>query len=723
MSQLTADRSSFLSLLLDEVTGTKQAINIRQDFCRLFDVIRSFVFVHPLNFKENFTGSKSEGLDLPGSDEDFMKDINDFYGIKITESLPYPSETSTDNLFYLCTKTTHPGFCLLRCVDPSRLNCDLLINSISYVKGHPYLSSNLLIENMNLSNMLKCFGLDADEMLNMTTVRQGPSIETWFDMEDRSESGRDLVYSIHCDFWPANAYEWIQRERLHGWPKHNDISNIVNFGCHVVAVGYPHSDLKLMEWRVSYSIAERTLVWSFNHIQIQCYAVMKLILKEFIKERCSSKNQVLCSYFVKTFLFWKFEATSIDFWRKENFGECIKYLLAEFSQCLRDGVLRHYFMPDFNLLSVKLTREAQIELLQLFDIIIQSDISIMKDCKTLRKVWLNFVQDDIQPSRIVDIHRARFAMTEELLKMQASKIYRRIIRTGDFLTPLDAFVDAAKLPEPELLRSIGSVHPTFDKSISKILPISVKTCLRTMLIKRLRFEEKIGILVSTDLEDKDLCRLHQIANDESIAFDLSTCKTWYVIGLLRRRDYVSCLSILNHILSSIPPFALFYISDCIENIVARSLFVDHFLTSECTPFQRAKSAWLYDLEFRRDMTRTLPLAIQVELYFSTTVMNCINISPFTCLHYLIFQCYHELCQNDERERALCQLVDAVNNPVQCGRVGIKYRSYNIAGHCLLIAGQKDRAREMFHMSIKTCEKLGPLFYEHNSAKWYLKNFC
>ena len=50
-------------------------------------------------------------------------------------------------------------------------------------------------------------------------------------------------------------------------------------------------------------------------------------------------------------------------------------------------MLRHYFIPRFNLLSAKLTPAAQRELLQLFDIIIASDISILKDCRYLQTMW------------------------------------------------------------------------------------------------------------------------------------------------------------------------------------------------------------------------------------------------------------------------------------------------------------------------------------------------
>ena len=139
-------------------------------------------------------------------------------------------------------------------------------------------------------------------------------------------------------------------------------------------------------------LAERALVWSFNHIQMQCYALMKILLKEFIKVKCNPQNQVLCSYFIKTFLFWKYETTELNFWREDNLRECMKFLLSEFSKCIRQGVIRHYFIPKFNLLSVKLTRAAQIELLQLLDIIIDSDISILKQCITLQNIWSDFLQ-------------------------------------------------------------------------------------------------------------------------------------------------------------------------------------------------------------------------------------------------------------------------------------------------------------------------------------------
>ena len=70
---MTPARSILLSQLLDDVVGTEEMVRIRQDFCRIDD------FLQATRFKMNiyYTGSKAEGLDLPGSDDDYMGDINE----------------------------------------------------------------------------------------------------------------------------------------------------------------------------------------------------------------------------------------------------------------------------------------------------------------------------------------------------------------------------------------------------------------------------------------------------------------------------------------------------------------------------------------------------------------------------------------------------------------------------------------------------------------------
>ena len=373
MTSWNPARSVLLSQLLDDVVGTVEMVHIRQDYCRIWDCIRSI----GTNINTYFTGSRAEGLYLPGSDIDFMFDINDKDNMQVNQTEQDAPAATHRNVFVMSTENIRPCFVMLRSVSPIRDRN--LLNACQDMNNSLYISSYLYVHN-DAAVFRELFP-------HLTISRQGPSNEVWSTYMDRSQSGTDSVGSIHCSFWLDAASEWRTRSRRFAWPSPSDMKTIVDFGFHLVPIGHPHSDTDMMEWRISFSVAERTLVWSFNHVQMQCYAVMKLILKEFINPHCSTPCRVLCSYFIKTFLFWEYEETDPSYWCKENFRQCVLRLLSDFYECVRLRSLKHYFIPSFNLLSVKMTDEAQMELLRIFDIILRSDISILKECKTLSKVW------------------------------------------------------------------------------------------------------------------------------------------------------------------------------------------------------------------------------------------------------------------------------------------------------------------------------------------------
>ena len=392
--------------------------------------------------------------------------------------------------------------------------------------------------------------------------------------------------SIHCDFWPNEAMEWIHRPRNCGWPTSFDILSIVKFGFHLVPVGHPHSDMKQMEWRLSYSLAERALVWSFNHTQMQCYAIMKIILKEFIKVKCSPQNQVLCSYFIKTFLFWQYEKTELNFWREDNLMDCIRFLLSEFSKCLQEGVLRHYFIPIFNLLSVKLTQAAKTELLQLLDIIVESDMTIIfKECTSLQNVWLNFLQANDNRNNVICKLKRRNLLRNDFDGMMVLAINLNGLLIGFSLSPY--------------------------KAISDILTVYCKSPLKTIMLRKCLLQLIISILRNQcGLGNKGLYQLHQTAQNDALSFDISTCKLWCAILLYKRRYFLSTLDIVNRVLSNIPPFAIYAGAN-----KSAQLYKDMFLNSDTTTIQRARKAWMFEMPFSKCMSEMLPLGIQIELYF------------------------------------------------------------------------------------------------------------
>ena len=693
MSRWTADRSILLSLLLDDVTGSQEATHIRQDFCKLFDaVLTSQNQLRPFHF----TGSRAEGLELPGSDYDIMIDMNDIFRIKVIQSDSGESDTSC-NRFLLCTESDNPCFALLCSIDqPPETDHPIFKDTFQTIKGVQYLSSNLL---MNF--FFKVINWPGFNFANMTSIRTGPSIEQWAEFEDKSKSGMDSVMSIHCEFWPNDALEWAQRPRYYGWPMPCDISSIVDFGCHLVAIGHPHSNTKLVEWRISFSVAERTLVWSFNHIQMQCYAVMKIILKEFIKKRCSPPNSVLCSYFIKTFLFWKYETTDLDFWCESNFRECLMYLLVEFSKCIKEGKLMHYFIPKFNLLSVKLTQAAKIEILKLFDIVFQRDISILKECITFQNIWSKFLSHENQINIIYHQRRKHFLKDDKLMMAKLK-----------FLIPTDMYNDRLDLICSQFIQKLRMNLPclpkqsidliasgmqvlTLDRVLKQIIPLSCKTDLKSLVVKKIQEGKRIKSLVNLRHPgNKDLYKSLQIAT-ENASYDISSVKLWCATVLLKRGDHNAALSILNHSISNIPPFAFYeYTTD---SYGTNCLYADKFLDSACTALQRAGQAWLTDIIFPKHMTEILPLGIKIEQYFTNYINHIhVSLSPYIYVHYLMFLCYHELHQYDRRDCTLQRLTDIVSSKEQCGL--FKYRSLNIVGHCLLLCGKIEQARNMltFH---------------------------
>ena len=127
----------------------------------------------------------------------------------------------------------------------------------------------------------------------------------------------------------------------------------------------------------------------------------------------------------------------------------------------------------------------------------------------------------------------------------------------------------------------------------------------------------------------------------------------------------------------------------------------------------------------------VPAAIQLELLHCCKIYG-MYLSPFVCAYLLKFLNYTGLLQYDNRDRALCQLIDVVNNPEERGlyrhhsynidteQRGLRlHHSYNIAGHCLLSVGETEQAREMFMQSyLFMLPDL--LIHRCNSAQYYLQ---
>ena len=151
------------------------------------------------------------------------------------------------------------------------------------------------------------------------------------------------------------------------------------------------------------------------------------------------------------------------------------------------------------------------------------------------------------------------------------------------------------------------------------------------------------------------------------------------------------MKVVNNFLSATPPFAA-YCSVTHSHTEHSSAYKDMCNMGNLNVVSKAKKFWHFDMRMSQDYFQFMSRAIQIELlHYYPTVGVRISQFEYTC--YLMFLCYHGLGQYDNRNCALRQLVDTANDPQRCGH--ICHHSYNIAGHCLLIAGHTEMSRELF----------------------------
>ena len=195
--------------------------------------------------------------------------------------------------------------------------------------------------------------------------------------------------------------------------------------------------------------------------------------------------------------------------------------------------------------------------------------------------------------------------------------------------------------------------------------------------------------------------------------DKAASKLWLATFLLQHGDYCGTLQKINDVLSAIPTYAL-YPNGCAEpHIDAKLLYCDMYRNTDA--IRRARDAWLLDILFKKEHFPFVPRAIQIELLHG--VPKIVRLSPFTYAYYLMFQCYHGVRQYDNRDHALRQLLDTLYDGRRCSIM--LPHSCNIAGHCLLVAGYTEKARDMFLTSARLTYLASPFIDKYNSAYHYL----
>ncbi|VDI04479.1 Hypothetical predicted protein [Mytilus galloprovincialis] len=278
------------------------------------------------------SGSFGEGLNMRGSDLDIMAVHKE---IEILED-KHMYLNADNTYFTMELGDTQPGFTKLLLVHSN----DPGIRIVCVEIGGDFYFSNLLVKK----EMSK----------DLCLIVHGPCVSDEY-------GNYDHAYCVHSKVWITPAKQWITRSN-NAWPTFDVKQAIVKHGVLFVPVGVKGSTQEDLEWRISFSVGEKLLINSFAHTQLLCYALMKILLKDVIALDADCK-ELLCSYFIKTILFWICEELPLSIWKPENLISCYMRCFRRLIYCVEYKVCAHYFIPENNLFENKIQGQAHETLL------------------------------------------------------------------------------------------------------------------------------------------------------------------------------------------------------------------------------------------------------------------------------------------------------------------------------------------------------------------------
>ncbi|KAK3100324.1 hypothetical protein FSP39_018144 [Pinctada imbricata] len=308
----------------------------------------SFLFHNEAEYTCFISGSRAEGFHFKSSDIDAM--LIHRTVLVIDSELRMVSKNVCFPIHFLMENdNAPPGFTLLKCIRYVSRTDDPDIDETLVIRGDSkYMSSK---------------GAQQIHLMYRNTTSHGPCRKgTMYGIE------YDLAYTLICPFWPKQAHSFIHRSIHKGWPTTDELRDICKEGCLLVPIDSKQSyssDHADLEWRISFSLAEKKLVYSMNHCQFLCNGLMKIFLNEVLKEIPETDTEtgnVLCSYFKKTAVFWEI-SENVNDWSTRDFLNRFLNVFHRVIRWVEEGYCPNFFIPEQNMFYGKIYGRRQRELM------------------------------------------------------------------------------------------------------------------------------------------------------------------------------------------------------------------------------------------------------------------------------------------------------------------------------------------------------------------------
>lgn len=131
-------------------------------------------------------------------------------------------------------------------------------------------------------------------------------------------------------------------------------------------------------------MAEQRLVKAMNHTQMLCYGLLKIVLKEGIAKRLTEKD-ILCSYFLKTCMFWVIEETDNDnnIWTKTRLYSCYQMCMNKLIEWAEHCNCPNYLIPENNMFVGKVDEKSKRGIIDILKEYRDGGYELLSKCETL----------------------------------------------------------------------------------------------------------------------------------------------------------------------------------------------------------------------------------------------------------------------------------------------------------------------------------------------------
>ncbi|XP_062593966.1 uncharacterized protein LOC134255449 [Saccostrea cucullata] len=640
--------------------GTTTEVAIRRDVMDMKEMINTPVQMY-IGCRYIDTGSFREGFRFHSSDQDIMYwSVNHKIINNISQFTIY--DASKHTIILMEDTDTPPGFVRLRLLTQPR---DYFINSaVVSLNGIHYLS-NLLWKEKWLQKI--------KEMKAIKNVEgHGPCLTGYVgDIEN------DYALCFISKHWTKITSNWIERSHEYTWPPEYVLTEILKSGFHCVAIGNDIlSPSYELEWRLSFSRAEQKLVCTMNHAQFLCYGLLKIFLKEVINH--SIREPLLCSYHIKTTMFWIIPLETIQ-WYPNNllncFWKCFKYLI----HCVYRGEFPNFFIPQNNMFSNKVIGSNRICLLEQLNQYYRMGVSCLLLSPTLRSILEPALRTSSFSDHFVEGH---VKSVEEIDTLARFELFSLSFSNSSY---------------QQIVTQLKSVERLLQFSFSPYQTLTLQYCTAQTLIDMV-FIAAQSSSCSTNKErsglERTFCKILKLAGKIGFVSDLLYLALYYYrIG--RYHGTVKLIPVIRKRLSQ--PFIMYEILDVEGYKAVCSLSLS----------QRMKIVWARNLTFNVSVLYIEEFLLEQQ-EAEKNGRPSLYISPFLTLEWLSVLSYYRLGNQSLYQQSLSDLKtlllydDGTYMPTKT-----KDLSWQILGICQHVLGDLHGALHSYRESLKQepCHKI------------------